>query len=111
MAWRFRAPVDTRILRDESGVLKVIGVAPRSAYCGSSLVARLPGLTSREVVRALKRAGFEEHHQKGGHLILRHRERGLFTCVPVHPGDLKRPLVKAIIKQAGMTEDEFRAHL
>jgi hypothetical protein len=26
----------------------------------------------------------------------------------MHPGDIKRPLLKKIIQDAGMTEDEFR---
>jgi len=26
---------------------------------------------------------------------------------PLHPGDLKRPLLKSIIKQAGLSEEEF----
>jgi len=33
-------------------------------------MSRLPSLTSRKVIRALKRAGFLEDRQKGSHLIL-----------------------------------------
>ncbi|MEX0776483.1 MAG: type II toxin-antitoxin system HicA family toxin [Phycisphaeraceae bacterium] len=35
-------------------------------------MSRLPNLTARQVVQALHRAGFEEDHQTGSHLILRH---------------------------------------
>ena len=28
--------------------------------------------------------------------------------IPMHDGDIKRPLLKAVIKQAELTEDEFR---
>jgi predicted RNA binding protein YcfA (HicA-like mRNA interferase family) len=34
-----------------------------------------------------------------------------FAIVPNHPDDLKRPVVRSIIKQAGMTESEFAAFL
>jgi len=29
----------------------------------------------------------------------------------MHPGDIKRPLLKKIIQDAGLTEDEFRKPL
>jgi hypothetical protein len=29
----------------------------------------------------------------------------------MHPGDIKRPLLKKIIRDAGLTEDEFRTLL
>jgi len=35
----------------------------------------------------------------------------LGTSVPMHPGDLKRSLLKEIIRQAGLTEDQFRKYL
>jgi predicted RNA binding protein YcfA (HicA-like mRNA interferase family) len=30
------------------------------------------------------------------------------TTVPMHPGDVARPLLKKIIKDVGLTEEEFR---
>jgi len=69
---------------------------------------RLPTLNTRQVIKALKRAGFIEDHQHGSHLYLVHFERHLYTSVPIHPGDLPRGTVRAIIRQSGMTEDEFR---
>lgn len=60
------------------------------------------------MVGALKRAGFEEDGQRGSHLRLWHPKREKLTTVPIHPGDLPRSLVRAILKQCGLTEDEFR---
>ena len=71
-------------------------------------MSRLPTITAREMVAALKRAGFIEAGQRGSHLSFWHEERKLVTTVPIHPGDLPRPLVKAILKQAGLGDDEFR---
>jgi predicted RNA binding protein YcfA (HicA-like mRNA interferase family) len=69
---------------------------------------RLPTLTARKLVAALKQAGFEEVKWRGSHLYLAHPARDLETCVPMHGGDLGRDLVRAIIHQAGLTEEEFR---
>jgi predicted RNase H-like HicB family nuclease len=35
----------------------------------------------------------------------------IVTTVPMHPGDIKRPLLKKIIQDAGLTEAEFHALL
>jgi len=71
-------------------------------------MTRLGSVTAREVVAALKRGGFRDVHQKGSHRYLWHEDKKLLTGVPMHPGDLGRGLVKRIIKQAGLTEEEFR---
>ena len=71
-------------------------------------MTRLTALTPREAVAALKRAGFIERRQWGSHLHLWHPERRRVTTVPIHSRDLPRPVLKEIIRQAGLTEDEFR---
>lgn len=74
-------------------------------------MSRLPSLTAKDLVRALKKAGFEEERQRGSHLRMRHPETKKLTVVPMHPGDLPRQLLKEIIKQSGFSEDEFRKFL
>jgi predicted RNA binding protein YcfA (HicA-like mRNA interferase family) len=74
-------------------------------------MSRLPTLTPRQVVAALKKAGFIEDTQSGSHLILKNPETKRRLPVPIHAKDLKRPLMRAIIKQAGLTEALFRALL
>ena len=72
-------------------------------------MTRLPTLNARQLIAALKRAGFVEASQRGSHLYFWHPTRRLTTCVPTHGGsDLKRSLVRAVMQQAGLTEDEFR---
>ena len=71
-------------------------------------MAKLPSLTARKVVRALKRAGFVEDRQKGSHLVLIHPEKEVRTVVPVHPGrSIKEPLLRAIVRDANLAVDEF----
>lgn len=74
-------------------------------------MSRLPSLTPREVVSALKRAGFEERRQRGSHLILWHGQRELVVTVPLHTSDLPRGTLKAILRQSGLTEEEFMEFL
>lgn len=69
---------------------------------------RLPPITAREMVAALKRAGFVEHHQKGSHLVLKREKDNRRTLVAMHTGDLTRGIVKAILAQTGLSEDELR---
>jgi predicted RNA binding protein YcfA (HicA-like mRNA interferase family) len=72
------------------------------------MVPRLPSVSSKELVRALEAAGFVLQRQKGSHATFRHPESKRTTVVPIHPGDVKRPLLKMILEQAGLSEEEFR---
>lgn len=68
-------------------------------------MSRLANVTSRECIAALQRAGFEVVRQVGSHIILR---KGTYTpVVPSHPGKIKPGTMRSIIRQAGMTVDEF----
>lgn len=74
-------------------------------------MSRLPTLTAKQTLRALQSGGFAADHQRGSHLFLVNPKTGKTTTIPMHTGDLKRSLLKEIIKQAGLSEDEFRALL
>jgi len=71
-------------------------------------VSRLPAVKPRQVVAVLKRIGFIEHHQKGSHLYLWQPQSCRMTCVPQHPGDLKMGTLRAIIKQSGLSDEQFQ---
>ena len=71
-------------------------------------MSRLPTVTPRQMAAALKRVGFLEHHQTSSHLYLYHPETRRMTAVAIHARDLKRGTMKRILKQANLTEDEFR---
>ncbi len=64
-------------------------------------------LAAREVLRRLLKAGFRIVNQKGSHIKLWNPVTDRRTGVPLHPGDLGRNLLTKIIKQAGLTVDEF----
>jgi predicted RNA binding protein YcfA (HicA-like mRNA interferase family) len=62
-------------------------------------------------MRALERAGFLLHHTRGSHYYYKHPDTPGLVTVPFHGRDLKRAVVMSIIKQAGMTVEEFLALL
>lgn len=69
---------------------------------------RLPGVSAKEVIKALEKAGFEFDRQRGSHVTLRNGQTARTTVVPVHSRELPRWLLKKIIKDAGLSEDIFR---
>jgi len=72
----------------------------------------LPIITSRECLRALLKAGFYIDHQTGAHARLFHQtRRELRVTIPIHAKDLPRATLKAILAQAQLTVEEFRAFL
>ncbi len=69
---------------------------------------KLPALSSAAVVKALRRAGFSVERIKGSHHHLRSPQRpAARVVVPMHRGDLPTGTLRAIIKQAGLTEEAF----
>jgi len=74
-------------------------------------MGKLPVLSGRDVIKALQKAGFEVHHQTGSHVIVKQiHPPHLRLSVPDH-GALKRGLLRAIIRDAGLTREQFDALL
>ena len=71
----------------------------------------LPTVTGRACIKALQRAGFTIDRQKGSHVTLIRDEPRARVTVPNHRKDLKRGTLRAIIRQAGLSVDEFIALL
>jgi predicted RNA binding protein YcfA (HicA-like mRNA interferase family) len=55
----------------------------------------------------LERKGWRQVRTSGSHLVFAHPDRANIVTVPNHPGDLKRPLLAGILKDAGISRDEF----
>ena len=73
---------------------------------------RLPRITGQQALAALKRAGFVVVRTTGSH---RHPQRGnepVIATVPVHAGKVLKPgTLRSILRQAGLTVEEFTALL
>lgn len=74
-------------------------------------MSRLPRITGREIVVALRKVGFEVNRIKGSHHFLRHVD-GRGTVIPVHSGETIGPgLLSAILRDCEIDRDEFIALL
>ncbi len=69
-------------------------------------MSNLPRLSGRKCVRALQKAGFYEKRQHGSHIILR-RDNPFAQLVGPDHKELDRGTLRAIIRQANLTVDEF----
>ena len=71
-------------------------------------MGRLAGFSADEVIRKLSRAGFVFDRQaKGSHEIWWNPKTRARTTVPHHPGDLREGTLRAILRQAKLSIDEF----
>jgi predicted RNA binding protein YcfA (HicA-like mRNA interferase family) len=72
-------------------------------------MTKIPMLTARDVIRGLKKAGFVLYRQaRGSHEIWYNPATKRRRTVPNHPGtDIPRGTLKAILKEAGLSLDEF----
>ena len=71
-------------------------------------MSRLPRVSGREVVTALRKIGYEFDRQRSSHIVLRHTaspHRRL--TVPDHD-EVAKGTLRTIIRQAGLTVEEFR---
>ncbi len=66
-------------------------------------------LKSRQVVKKLRKAGFFKSHQKGSHLVMRHKSSNRIVVVPIHSGKDIPPgtLRNIVVKQAVITIEKF----
>ncbi len=71
---------------------------------------RLPRVTARRLIRALKRVGWYEHRQRGSHLVLKHPDKPeARVVVSMHSREIILPkTLAAILEQAGVTSDDLR---
>jgi predicted RNA binding protein YcfA (HicA-like mRNA interferase family) len=73
---------------------------------------RLPVVSGQDMIRVLKRLGYEVTRKKGDHVRLRHPEPAKHrpTTVPMHK-ELRRGTLLAIFADAGLTVDQLRGML
>jgi predicted RNA binding protein YcfA (HicA-like mRNA interferase family) len=68
---------------------------------------KLPVVSGIEAVKAFRKVGYEVDEQEGSHMIIRHQEpphRRL--SIPNHK-ELAKGTLRALIRQAGLTVEEF----
>jgi len=72
-------------------------------------MSQLPSLKPYQVLKALQKAGFYVHHQTGSHVILKDTEDlQKRITLPMHNKDLKKGTLKSILKQVGISKEQFK---
>lgn len=70
-------------------------------------MTRLPLINARRLEKLLTKLGFELVRTKGSHRIYQHPD-GRRTMFPHHGGkDLPRPLLVAILRQVGLSREQY----
>lgn len=73
-------------------------------------MGKLPSISGRDCVKALEKIGFRLRRQEGSHMVLRRDTPFCQLVAPDHK-ELDRGTLRAIIRQAGLSVDEFNALL
>ncbi len=68
-------------------------------------MSRLPVCSGQDALRAFQKLGYQVDHQTGSHIILRHPQMRRLT-VPNHR-ELAKGTLRALIREAGLTKEEF----
>ncbi len=68
-------------------------------------MSRLPVCSGQDAIRAFQKLGYLIDHQTGSHIILRHSQMRRLT-VPNHR-ELAKGTLRALIREAGLTKEEF----
>lgn len=71
-------------------------------------MAKLLVVSGAQVVRALQHLGFVVARQRGSHIVIR---RGSSGCVVPNHTELKAGTLSGVLKQAGVSIEEFIAAL
>ncbi len=71
-------------------------------------MGRLAGFAYRKIIKKLRKLGFVFDRQAAGsHEIWFNPETGCYTTIPNHPGDMPEGTLRAILKQANVSAEEF----
>ena len=99
----------------QSPLTRLSSYPPRvglAVMTGEGAVPRLPRVTAREAERAIMRDGWNLDEAVGSHRQYRHSSKSGYVTIAFHAGRIIDPkTLKSIIRQAGLTVDQFRALL
>lgn len=69
-------------------------------------MSKLPVISGRECIKALEKEGFYFKRQEGSHIVMRRDDPFGQVVVPDHR-ELDRGTLRAIIRQASLSSNEF----
>ena len=68
---------------------------------------KLPSLKPRELIKSFEKLGYIVDRQKGSHVILYNPSSKRRLVIPMHTRDIPNGTLLAIVKQSGLTKEEF----
>ena len=71
------------------------------------ILSKLPILSGVGLVKILANVGYEIDHQTGSHIILRQKNAPYRRITVPNHKELAKGTLRAIIRQAGLTREEF----
>lgn len=75
-------------------------------------MSRLGSYNGTQVIKAFQKAGWKITRQKGSHVILEKEGKEATLSIPIHKGkNIKRGTLRNLIKDAGMSVDEFLKYM
>jgi predicted RNA binding protein YcfA (HicA-like mRNA interferase family) len=69
---------------------------------------KFPGLSGMDIIKALQKLGFNIIRQSGSHIVL--KRNGIGCVVPNHK-EVKVGTVNGLLRQAGVSANEFESAL
>ncbi|MCX6008467.1 MAG: type II toxin-antitoxin system HicA family toxin [Chloroflexi bacterium] len=69
-------------------------------------MSKIPALSGEKCIKALEKAGFYFKRQEGSHVTLRRDKPFCQLVVPLHK-ELDKGTLRAIVRHAGLSVDEF----
>jgi len=69
-------------------------------------MARLPVISGADAIKAFHRTGWRAVRQSGSHVVMVKAGADATLSIPLRP-ELKRGLLRALIRDAGISVDEF----
>lgn len=71
-------------------------------------MSKLPQISGREVVAALRKLGYELDRQRGSHMILRNPRPPYRRIVVPDHREVAKGTLRSIIREVGITVEEFQ---
>ncbi|MBI2335620.1 MAG: type II toxin-antitoxin system HicA family toxin [Deltaproteobacteria bacterium] len=70
-------------------------------------MSKLPAISGEKALKAFKKMGFALDHQTGSHVILRHEKPPYRRLTIPNHKELAKGTLRSLIREAGLTVDEF----
>jgi len=67
----------------------------------------LPAVSAQEVINVLRKLGYEKDRQRGSHIIMRQVENPYRRITIPNHKEIAKGTLRAIIREAGLSVDDF----